>query len=197
MPTDELADFMEQMLGGIEETVSLSPAVLAFERRMRQRDERRLREGWTPEQVARGSRNVIRTRPSDGQPTGSAFNYEEYLTRLEDRRAADPEAYQRERASRIRARRSMFDGYKETHDFDRCNEALKEERLNRVQRYGSYNRLLDIWSDIWSVIVQTEQVARLEAIHLDQASRIANIKNLERCQGRVRGIGAAARRAGY
>jgi hypothetical protein len=168
-------------------------AELEYKQRMKRRDERRLREGWTPEQVERGSRYIYpstaRTRPSDGMPVGSkAFDYEEYLTRKADRKAADPESFQREKAARRRDREAMGQRWREQHDFDNCNAELKQERRERERRYPGNTRLLDIWQ--W--IINAEQAEKIDRIHLRQEDRIANARRL-----RVKGCGHAARKAGF
>lgn len=127
-----------------------------------------------------------RTRPSDGRPVGDPhFDYDEYVTRKKDRIAADPETHQREKVAKREASRQWWDNYTLRGQIDRANE--------NIAGLGISNRL----RDIWLAIAQSEQSKRLEDIHLDQASRIANRKNLERCQGRPRGLNRAARKAGY
>jgi hypothetical protein len=131
----------------------------------------------------------VRVRPSDGKPVGSPFDYDEYLTRLEDRRAADPEKYQRERAARRREREAMGRRWREQHDFDNANAELKQIRQDYQRRYPNGSRLIDIWG----TIVLLEQSEKIDDIYLGQASRIANAKN----RGRIRGVGRAARAAGF
>lgn len=118
-------------------------------------------------------------------PVGSKeFDYEEYETRKRDRLAADPETHQREKAAKREANRQWWDNYTLRGQMDRANED--------VASLGIKNRLLDIWV----TIIMREQSTKLDNMLLDQRARIANRKNLERCQGRPRGLARAARKAG-
>lgn len=158
-------------------------AIAAWRARMKRRDERRAREGWTPEQIARGSR-YIKTRPSDGQPVGSKhFDFEEYQTRKKDARAADPEAYERQKRETRRKQRAFWDRYLDEKAHRECDQALKGE-----MPHDDKERLRSIWH--WVVMI--DQGTRNDEIHLSQASRIFNARN-----NRIRGVGAAARRAGF
>lgn len=174
-----------------EEASCLQPTPAEeLKQRNERRDAERSKRGWTPEQIERGSRYIHpKTRPSDGMPVGSKeFDYEEYETRKRDRLAADP-ARAAERKARIKARQ------------ERAAEPYVKVWLQRqvdaanadIASLGISNRLRDIWTSI----IIAEQSKRIEDMRLDQSARIANRKNLERCEGRVRGLGAAARRAGF
>lgn len=169
----------------VREFPTTAEATLA--ERIKHRDEQRAKNGWTPEQIARGSR-YIRTRPSDGLPVGSKeFDYEEYETRKRDRLAADPDRAAKRKA-RIDARRA-----KAAEPYVKVWLQRQVEAANAdIASLGIKNRMLDIWL----AIIQSEQSKRLEDIYLDQRARIANRKNLERCQGRPRGLARAARKAG-
>ena len=114
---------------------------------------------------------------------------EERRTRIVDRHAADPEAFEREKARRRREREAMGQRGRETRDFDNANADLKP--------VSPYPRGWSRLHEIWAAIVQAEQAAKLESIYLDQASRIANVKNRERMEGQRRGLGRAARAAGF
>lgn len=123
-----------------------------------------------------------RLRPSDGRPSGSPFDYEEYETRLADRKAADPEKVQREKAAKRGERNAFWFRYTEASQFDKANEELKEILVGR-------NRLRDIWGAIWAA----DQAEKIDRVQLRQEDRIANARN----RGRVRGVGRAARLAGF
>lgn len=131
------------------------------------------------------------TRPSDGKPVGTAFDFEEYETRKLDRIAADPERAAKRKA-RVEARRARA-----AEPYVKAWEQRIVEAANAdIASLGIQNRLLDIWH----AIIQSEQATRIDNLYLDQAARIANRKNLELCErirGEHRSVGAAARRAGF
>jgi hypothetical protein len=159
-------------------------AIAAWRARMKRRDERRAREGWTPEQIARGSRYIHpRSRPSDGKPPGSKFDHEEFATRKAEARAADPEAYERQKREARRKQRAFWDRYLDEKAHRECDQALKGE-----MPHDDKERLRSIWH--WVVMI--DQGNRNDQIHLNQASRIFNARH-----NRIRGVGAAARRAGF
>lgn len=128
--------------------------------------------------VAKPPEKRKRTRPSDGQESGAAFDYEEYLTRLEDRKAADPEEWQRQQRAKREESRKFWDRYKERHDMDRANEAMAEDRI-------APSRLHEIWN----------------AVIIDQMNqdwlRNAPLHKQIKAAPRIRGCGAAAKRAGF
>lgn len=127
-----------------------------------------------------------RRRPSDGQPTGSkVFDYEEYETRLADRKAADPEEWQRQQRAKKEANREFWDNYKFHADLDGANKEMAEE-LKAWEKHG-YTRLHWIW--ICVVEVDNNDRWRLNP-KLSQAERI-------RMTPRIKGCGAASKRAGF
>lgn len=172
-----------------------------FEDRMARRAARRLAETpeWlrdTPEEAAALRLRILkrhqkalgalvakppekrkRRRPSDGQECGAPFNHEEYLTRLEDRKAANPEEWQRQQRAK-REEGPFWDKYKERHDMERANEAMAEGRIAR-------SRLHEIWN---AVIIDEMNQKWLREAPLQKQIKAAP---------RIRGCGAAAKRAGF
>lgn len=125
-----------------------------------------------------------RTRPSDGQESGAPFDYEEYLTRLEDKKAADPEFMARVKAFQER-RRARLDSYKERQELERANAEVAED-LREWAEHG-WSRL----ENIWTCVINAENEERWrKSPTLSQAQRIA-------ATPRIRGCGAAAKRAGF
>lgn len=116
------------------------------------------------------------------------FDYTEYKTRQIEERAADPEKFEREKAARRREINKFWFDNTEARAFDQCNAALLEIRLGYPDP-ANYNRL----RDIWGTIVTQERSEKMDNIYLGQVSRLRNEKNL----GRVRGVGRAARLAGF
>lgn len=126
-----------------------------------------------------------RSRPSDGQESGAPFNVEEYLTRLEDRKAANPEEWQRQQRAKKEESRAFWDRYKFQHELDRANEEMVEE-VKRGEEVG-VSRLRQIWHCVWHE--ESEQRWRTSPT-LSQAERI-------KITPRIKGCGAAAKRAGF
>jgi hypothetical protein len=178
------ASRLRMMLAAGKARLARESAVVAWQGRMKRRDERRAREGWTPEQIARGSR-YIKTRPSDGQPVGSKhFDMEEYQTRKKDARAADPETFERER----HARRVAINQYWDHIRFERAHSNASKEIAevlpkDRLERYR----------DIWQVITQSILAKRWLIINAGQVQ----LYHLRKKQPRVRGVGRAAKLAGF
>lgn len=121
-------------------------------------------------------------RMSDKKP----FDYEEYLTRLADRKVScNPRAVELQR--RLEARRARSRQYweqiKERNAFENANRELAGgltcDPARRHQR-------------IWRAVHDAEQAQLIDRVYLRQEDRIANAKN-----ARVRGCGAAAKRAGF
>lgn len=119
--------------------------------------------------------------------TEAAVLKEEYETRKRDRLASDPEFAERY-ARYKRQAREQRDQVRENRHYAAAMAQMKGELPQ--------NRRLRLLA-IWGAIINLEQADKIDRVYLPQESRIANIKNRELCQGRVRGIGAAARRAGF
>lgn len=134
--------------------------------------------------IAKPPEKRKRARPSDGQESGAPFDYEEYLTRLEDKKASDPEFMARVRAFQER-RRARLDSYKERNEIEAANKEMAEE-VKMGEAVG-VSRIRQIWHCIWHD--ESEQRWRTSPT-LSQAQRIA-------ATPRIRGCGAAAKRAGF
>lgn len=110
-----------------------------------------------------------------------AFDYEEYLTKLADRKAADPEKYQRERDTRRREQRKWWDGYKEKNELAQANKEIFGAPVTRLERL----------QDIWAAILEARRSLEYWRLHLKQEDKIKIVKS----QPRIRGCGRAANRA--
>lgn len=117
--------------------------------------------------------------------------HEEIRTRWADRRAADPEEFQRRQKAERERNQAMWDRYKEKNDIIQANTAMAEELAASIHFNSAvvpgWSRLHDIWSAVRSFEMG------LESWH--QMTQADRIKATER--QRVRGCGAAAKRAGF
>lgn len=118
------------------------------------------------------------------QPEKKPIDYEEYLTRLADRREADPR-YQQRLAARRKRQREFRDKIRFATELERANIDIAED-FERWAETG-YNRLQTIWTGILNV--ESEDRWRTSPT-LSQKSRIA-------LTPRIHGCGAAAKRAGF
>lgn len=118
------------------------------------------------------------------QPAKKPFDYEEYLTRLADRKAADPEYQKRVDAFKQR-KRARWDKIKEQRNLAAANREMAEE-VKRGEAVG-VSRIRNIWH---CVIDDRNEKKWRQSPTLSQASRIA-------CAPRVRGVGRAAAKAGF
>lgn len=124
-----------------------------------------------------------KTRPSDGQPSGAPFDVEEYETRKADRRASDPE-FQKRLAARRQKSREFWEAFKDERAHRDANVVLIGELT--VDQESRHRK-------IWQAVRHAEQAAYIDRVYLDQFSRIKNRSGANR----VRGCGAAAKRAGF
>lgn len=124
-------------------------------------------------------------RQTSSPPTQKKpFDYEEYLTRLADRKAADPE-YQKRLAERKAAKRKRFDKIREARELEWANKSMAEE-VRLAEKVG-LGRIRDIWN---CIIHQDNEQKWRTSPTLSQQSRI-------KVTPRIRGCGRAAQRAGF
>lgn len=128
--------------------------------------------------IAKPPEKRKRARPSDGQESGAPFDYEEYWTRLEDRKAANPEEWQRQVKAKREESRAFWDRFKFKQDLNRANEAMAEDRI-------ASSRLEEIWN---AVIIDEINQKWLREAPLQKQIKAAP---------RIRGCGAAAKRSGF
>lgn len=125
-------------------------------------------------------RCFIKPPPKRRGPRGGVldFDYEEYLTKLQDRKAADPEEWQRKQRQKREESHAYWDRYKFQHDLDRANEAMAEDRV-------AESRLHEIWN---AIVIDEMNLKWLSEQPLHVVIKKAP---------RIRGCGAAAKRAGF
>lgn len=110
---------------------------------------------------------------------------------MADRRAADPEEFQRLRAAERDRQRRLWDRYKEKNDYLQADKAIAEALAESIHFNSAvcpgWSRLHDIWSAVRSFEMGMEHWHSLP-----QAVRIQATK-----RHRIRGCGHAAKKAGF
>lgn len=112
------------------------------------------------------------------------FDYEEYLTRLADRKAGDPE-FQKKSDAFKRRRRERMDAIRAVRDLEFANIEMDAE-VKHGESVG-VSRIRQIW---YCVIHEDNEQKWRQSATLSQEARIA-------VTPRIRGCGLAAKKAGF